>query len=258
MEMLPTEICPVAVSRTTAEKYIAGENYLIRMVLSGFGAVTDEKSVDLLRSGTALLIRPDERLRIEMLARATFLDFYFHAEAAALIRPAVPSFAEHRTRQITAAELEQVKLLGDEIGFERQREKPGYQLAALEKLLSLVRLLFQHGKPAGKLERKIADSLLFIVENYSRDITLHDLGEFSGMSISHYRRSFRQLLGISPIDGLLNYRLFQAEKLLRETSIPIAEAAAETGFNDANYFSRIFTRRKGMTPREWRYAGRKK
>ena len=258
METFPTENCPVTVVRTPAAKYAAGENHLIRMVLSGCGAATDETTAVLLRPGTAVLIRPDESPRIEMLTDAMFLDFYFNAETAALMKSGAPSFAEHHTRQISAAELEQVKILGNDICSERQAGKPGYPLAALEKLLSLARLLFQDGKPDGKRERKIAESLLFMAENYSRDITLGDLGEFTGMSISYYRRSFRQLLGISAIDCLLNYRLLQAGRSLRETDLPIAAVAAESGFNDANYFSRIFSRRKGMNPREWRRLSRKK
>ena len=77
------------------------------------------------------------------------------------------------------------------------------------------------------------------------------------MSISYYRRMFRQLLGGSPIDCLLDYRLLQAGKRLAESAAPIARVAAECGFNDPNYFSRLFTRRKGMTPRRWRQSFRK-
>ncbi|MBO4630442.1 MAG: helix-turn-helix transcriptional regulator [Lentisphaeria bacterium] len=258
METIPNESCPVSVIRTAAAQYAAGESYLIRIVLSGCGAATDEKSVVLLRPGTAVLIRPDEAPRIEMLTEAMFLDFYFNQETAALMKSGAPTFAEHHTRQISAAELKQVEFLGDAICSEQQAKKPGYALAVMEKLLALARLLFQDGKQDGKPERKIAESLLFITENYFRDITLRDLGEFTGMSISYYRRSFRQFLGISPIDCLLNYRLRQSETILRETELPIAAVAVETGFSDANYFSRIFSRRKGMNPRKWRQLSRKK
>ena len=88
-------------------------------------------------------------------------------------------------------------------------------------------------------------------------MTLRDLAGLLGMSISYYRRIFGQLLGCSPIDCLLDYRLFQAGKRLAGSADPIAGIAAECGFNDPNYFSRLFTRRKGMTPRQWRQSFRK-
>ena len=133
----------------------------------------------------------------------------------------------------------------------------GREVSELEKQLAAERLIFQKGTDPVKADGKIAQSLFFITENYVRDVTLRDLAGQQGMSISYYRRMFRQLLGGSPIDCLLDYRLLQAGKRLAESAEPIARIAAECGFNDPNYFSRLFTRRKGMTPRRWRQSFRK-
>lgn len=236
----------------------SGSHYLIRVVQSGYAAAVDDGKVFLLRPGTALLVLPGKSPRIELLPEAVFLDFYFTAETAELIRSSAPAFSGLPVRVFSAAALEQIVHWFEEISEVQRQGCRGHGLVALEKMLALERLLFQCGESPSAAESKIAVTLLFMAENYSRDITLADLAELIGLSISHYRRCFRAAAGISPIDFLLNLRLFEAEKRLLETGLSVAEIAAETGFGDPNYFSRLFARRKGVPPREWRRTRLKK
>ena len=191
------------------------------------------------------------------LQEMAFLDFLLTAETAALMRANAPAFRDQDVRIVPEKMLPRLEQLACECQEETKLQRPGSQLAVLEKQLSAERLIFQEGTGPVKADGKIAQSLFFMTENYVRDVTLHDLAGQQGMSISYYRRMFRQLLGGSPIDCLLDYRLLQAGKRLAESSAPIAGIALESGFTDPNYFSRLFTRRKGMTPRQWRYSFRK-
>lgn len=236
---------------------IADGHYLIRIVRSGIGCLRIGGDFYLLRPGTAFIIRPGEAKTVILLTESVFLDFLLTAETAALMRTNAPAFKDQNVRIVPEKILENLELLARECQEEQKLQRPGSQLAVLEKQLAAERLIFQEGTDPVKVEEKIANSLFFITENYVRDVTLRDLAGQQGMSISYYRRMFRQLLGGSPIDCLLDYRLFQAGKRLAESSDPIAAIAMECGFNDPNYFSRLFTRRKGMTPRKWRQSFRK-
>ena len=231
--------------------------YLIRIVRSGIGFMRQADLFFLLRPGAVLIIRPGEEKTVKMLEEAVFLDFRLTAETAALMRENAPAFKNRDVRIVEAETLEKLEQLARDCQEEVQLHRPGSQLAVLEKQLAAERLIFQNGFDPGKAEEKIARSLCFIAENYIRDVTLNDLAGPLGMSISYYRRIFRQLLGNSPIDCLLDYRLLQAEKRLADSDDPIARVALESGFNDPNYFSRLFTRRKGMSPRQWRQSCRK-
>lgn len=259
MNLPSAGIFAVSAYRTALPSVQPEPYYRIRITLSGYGFAEDDGRSLLLCPGIAMLIRPDEAPGMEILTEKTeFLDFRFAQETADLLQADIPVFSAQRTRYFPPGILKHLMRMSDEIQEEKQHHKPGYQLAALEKILVFGRLLSREGKETDSMEAGIAATLKFIVENFSRDITLRDLAGLIGVSISCYRRNFRQLLGIAPIDCLLEYRLLQAENRLRETGLSIAEIASETGFNDANYFSRIFARRKGKSPRAWRQSAKEK
>jgi len=233
--------------------------YRIRIVQSGFGFMISGKSFFLLRPGAVILTRPDEKNAFCFLTDTAFPGFEFSEETSILMRKNAPGFAAGRNiRAVTSDIQDQIIRLTEESIAEQERNSPGFQLAVLEKLLAAERLVYLHGKDPAAAEGKIALSLRFITENYPRDITLKDLAGLTQMSVSYYRKTFRRLLGISPIDCLLDYRLRQAAGLLSETSLPIGEIAVQTGFNDPNYFSRLFTMRQGRSARNWRISCRKK
>ncbi|MDG6692567.1 helix-turn-helix domain-containing protein [Staphylococcus aureus] len=66
------------------------------------------------------------------------------------------------------------------------------------------------------------------------------------------RQLFRQQTGMTISQYLRQLRLCQAQYLLRHSSLLISEIAARCGFEDSNYFSVVFTRETGVTPRVWR------
>jgi len=69
---------------------------------------------------------------------------------------------------------------------------------------------------------------------------------------NHLTKLFRQKLGMSALDYLQNLRLQLAAELLRENSLNIQEVAQKSGFANANYFTRIFRLRHGLTPTAFR------
>jgi len=233
--------------------------YRIRAVRSGFGFMISGKSFFLLHPGTVILTRPEERHTFCFLTDISFPGFEFTEETSILMRKNAPGFSAGRNIRVVTSDIQdRILRLTEESLEEQEQDSPGFQLAVLEKLLAAERLVYLHGRDPADAEGKIAHSLQFISENYPRDITLEDLASLTHMSISYYRKTFRRLLGISPIDCLLDYRLRRAAGLLSETSLSIGEIAAKTGFNDPNYFSRLFTARKGLSPRSWRISCRKK
>lgn len=82
-----------------------------------------------------------------------------------------------------------------------------------------------------------------------------DLAEFCArhqLSERALRQLFRQRTGMSISQYLRQQRLCHAQYLLRNTELLISDIATRCGFEDSNYFSVVFTRETGMTPRLWR------
>lgn len=94
----------------------------------------------------------------------------------------------------------------------------------------------------------------FLLTHFPEKITLERLcGEFL-CSRTHILDSFRAKYGCSVSDALTDIRLKNADRLLLESDMPIKNIAAECGFTDAGYFSRVYTKSRGITPTEARAA----
>ena len=93
----------------------------------------------------------------------------------------------------------------------------------------------------GHMERHCADPL-----------TIADLMRVAHMSQTSLMRTFRRVMGRSPIDHLIRLRISRAAILLRRTGETITDIGYRVGFNDSNYFSRQFRRLMNVSPREYR------
>lgn len=101
-------------------------------------------------------------------------------------------------------------------------------------------------------EIRIKKALLFIERNYPEDITIDDIAESVGVSVSTCLRLFRTVLGTTPIRYLLSYRIEKAgEEIRRNDGRTIAEIAYSCGFSEASYFDRCFRKEFSMTPSEY-------
>ncbi len=97
----------------------------------------------------------------------------------------------------------------------------------------------------------------YIEENYSKNITLDELSNRSGLSKYHFLRSFTKQQGITPYSYLETIRINKAKKLLEQGVQPI-DAAMQTGFSDQSHFSNFFKKLIGLTPNQYRNIFRDK
>jgi transcriptional regulator GlxA family with amidase domain len=88
----------------------------------------------------------------------------------------------------------------------------------------------------------------YIESHLDQKIRLETLAAMAGLSIHHFARAFHQSVGMPPHSYLLSRRLERAERMLRETRLPLSEVAAATGFSDQSHLARHFRRRTGMSP----------
>jgi AraC-like DNA-binding protein len=76
------------------------------------------------------------------------------------------------------------------------------------------------------------------------------------MTEQSFSRWFRQTSGLTFIDYLIQLRTTVASNLLINTSKPMTEVYAESGFNSSSSFNRAFLKIKGCSPREFRKRNR--
>ncbi|MCV9933775.1 AraC family transcriptional regulator N-terminal domain-containing protein [Flavobacterium sp. LS1R47] len=91
----------------------------------------------------------------------------------------------------------------------------------------------------------------FIKQNLKENINLKSLSDKACMSTASFYRFFKRELGMSPIEYVLNEKIKCAKKLLKNPSIQINEVCYLSGFEDANYFIRLFKKHEGITPKQY-------
>jgi two-component system response regulator YesN len=93
----------------------------------------------------------------------------------------------------------------------------------------------------------------YIDQNFaSEDISLYSTASYVGISPNHLSTVFAQETGENFIEYLPRARIDRANSLLKNTTMKSAEITYEIGFSDPHYFSYIFKKNTGLTPREYR------
>ena len=98
----------------------------------------------------------------------------------------------------------------------------------------------------------VSSLINYVKHNYRSPMSMAVLTAVSGMSESHVLRVFKQYLGASPFQYINRLRLSTAADALIQTDKSITEIALDLGFNDSNYFTRLFRKHRGLSPREYR------
>ncbi|MGB8195074.1 MAG: AraC family transcriptional regulator, partial [Chitinophagaceae bacterium] len=92
----------------------------------------------------------------------------------------------------------------------------------------------------------------YINDNFSNDISLHEISSYACVSPFHFSRIFKEFTTYSPHQYLLNVRLKHSEMLLKNTSIPVAQVSLASGFNSAEHFATAFKQKYKMNPSQYR------
>lgn len=92
----------------------------------------------------------------------------------------------------------------------------------------------------------------YIDIHYSQDLNLDTLAQATYMNKYYLSHVFRRSFGTSPIDYLIEKRISTAKFLLGTTKYSVGEISEIVGYNSPSYFSQIFKKRIGLTPRDYR------
>src|SRR5690349_23114544 len=90
-------------------------------------------------------------------------------------------------------------------------------------------------------------------ERLCEPISLHDMSRVAYLSAFHFNRVFHQITGLPPNKFISAMRLDEAKRLLLNTNLSITDICFEVGYNSLSTFTRLFTQRVGLGPREFRY-----
>lgn len=134
-----------------------------------------------------------------------------------------------------------------------------YEIDITVRLQQFWQLLFLHsslisedmGADRRSYER-ICSILSYIEEHYAEKLTLEDIAETVHLCKSECSRIFRKYMNISLFEFILRYRIEKSIHYLTNTKYSVTETAAMVGFQDSNYFSKVFRAQKGCSPTKFK------
>jgi AraC-like DNA-binding protein len=141
------------------------------------------------------------------------------------------------------------------------QQDTGYELAIKAAIYNiLIVLLRQHkqniiNKQSQEQRRSIyrlRKVLEYIEQHYSENIGLTQLVNLANMSNQYFCRIFKSTTGKRPMEYINYLRINKAALLLLDNDLNISEIAMTVGFDDSNYFSRLFKKYKKISPSEMR------
>ena len=98
----------------------------------------------------------------------------------------------------------------------------------------------------------LVEAIQFIESNISRELKVEDIAEKVYLSPNYFRKIFKEVTGLTPIEYINRIRISKACKLLNEENMLVSQVAEVVGINDLNYFSRLFKSLAGCTPSKFK------
>ena len=141
---------------------------------------------------------------------------------------------------------------------EFQDKKPGFEkvchglLEVLLVYISRKQKLSVISESSFQLSKECAIAKRYIDTNYAQDITLDSLADLTHINKFYLAHSFTECIGQSPISYLTERRLAACKELLSSSNLSVTQIATSAGFSSQSYFSQIFNKKVGMSPRQYR------
>lgn len=231
-------------------------DYQIIYIERGFCHLTKNGGQRLVGAGGIVLFRPGEPQIYSFLASEKSISHYVHFTgvgcASLLNRLGIDSIdvfdmGKSRTYEEISAKMER----------EFTMKKPLYEsfcTAYLHELLNIIarKYALRHSRVSHVSESRINAACREIFANLASPPSAAELASACCLSESRFTHLFREATGRSLKEFIATMRIDRAKSLLTSTDMSVREIAEMIGYDDQNYFSRIFRRAIGLSPTDYR------
>ncbi|NLH88749.1 MAG: AraC family transcriptional regulator [Treponema sp.] len=145
--------------------------------------------------------------------------------------------------------------LYNEIIDEVRNQKPLYQIVATAKILSLISEIKACSRRQAQSSHttKIVESAKCIMaEKIYGDIDIPSIASQLGTSVSRFNDIFKTYTSMTPYQYYIHIKIHAAKSLLEQGDLSVKEVAYRLGFEDQYHFSRLFKKKTGIAPSQWR------
>ena len=218
----------------------------LTIVLQGVLYYVNDDRITPLNVGDFILIRPGEiRQRLDSTIPSEYVSFNFLTDMDLSAIPTVSTDALNAKMNV---------LLSACSGFQHSENA----LDKISYLLGALLLLIRDNVYNSKINPLALEIKHYILENYTERITLQEISERFHFSVSYCNSVFKKEMQKPIVDFLIEERMRKAKELMTYTDLALPEIALRVGYEDYNYFSRLFKKSTHFTPTQYRgrFAGK--
>jgi signal transduction histidine kinase/AraC-like DNA-binding protein/response regulator of citrate/malate metabolism len=124
-----------------------------------------------------------------------------------------------------------------------------------EETLGHIQSALAHHRAQGRASQRLVRKVIaFIHTHYAEPLTRDQIADYVAVSPDHLTDCFHQEMGMTPLTYLNRFRIARARSLLEASDWSVTKVAQTVGFSSGSYFTRMFHREVGMSPRAFRLA----
>jgi AraC family transcriptional regulator of arabinose operon len=234
-------------------------SYLLRLQVDGQAETVVNGRTVLVKPGDLLLVAPREPYeltigRADRREPVRSADYYIFCDG-----PWMDAWWRGRSRPRRATIPLEDSMLGlwRQLAWEQRRigrideRISDYLLRAL--CLCIDRSLDEYQTRGGTAESLVAHRMKrFIEQNISEELTLQDVADDVGLSVSRAVHLFKETFGCTIVQYIVDVRLKLASDRIRFSAMTLEQAAESAGFRSYSYFYRVFRERYGVSPKQYR------
>lgn len=235
------------------------KGFILNMTVRGRGEVCDGERTATCEHGDLLLFAPQAR---HDYGRAPDRGEWFHRwvyfQPRSFWAPWLqwPSTHAHvgRLHLATDALRDEFEALFIRVEHTHRAGRPTSQELAMNQLEHLLIRCVEEAPPAAvqPVDGRVQAACQFIASHLAHDLGLDEIAREVCLSPSRLAQLFREQIGVTIVRWREDQRLALAKHLLRSSSTPICSVSSLVGYDDQLYFSRVFRKRVGMSPTEFR------
>ncbi len=249
-----------------------GEYHLKRMEENGYIFIYIlSGKMDLLYNGSRYILRKNDMALLDFRkyhefysqAKKDFCYFFVNIYTSPCITALYESLYEKAFAPVECSLPEETMAMLDRLLTVAKNHSPGNYAMAFSIVSTLISQLSSDLYMQGDFIKSkytpgwCLEVSSYINENFTEKIRFQDLAQKQNMSPQLFSNSFKKAMGISPLDYLIETRLYHAKTLLQHTDKNLEIIAYETGFSNTSRFIKAFQKQNGVTPAQFRISLRK-
>ena len=211
----------------------------------------------------------EHRLIVRDSCKMLNIEFYFTKDKPSLLSMKqlitqsshMEQFLNMKKPYVTMKHSDEVYHLLQQIVFESDQHNRDDIVSLMlgQLLIHLARLGIKTKEAQSQMQlanRYVERVIQYIYYHYDENIQMEDLAGSVNLHPNYLHRIFKQVMNETVVEYLTKLRVNRAKNLLRNTDMPIIEITHNIGMNSSQYFSQVFKKQVGMTPREYRNKGK--